>query len=41
MKPCCTKITCFETAEFDSIRGEGKLCIKHATIEANDVASEG
>ncbi len=38
MTPCCTKHDCFEEAEYNSVRGEGSLCAKHAKIEADELA---
>lgn len=37
MRPLCTRPDCYDDAEFDSIRGDGKLCEKHALIEADDI----
>lgn len=37
MTPLCTRPDCDQEAEFDSIRGDGKLCSHHAIIEANDI----
>jgi hypothetical protein len=37
MTPTCTHVDCFETPEFDSIVGEGKLCPMHARIEADEL----